>query len=101
MQGKSPDVRPDIGRSGRNTLVAWERRSKSWAETEKVVEVMRGRVEAIERPEGALIAFQGICRVIVGSDDVGLRGNGERLTALVVHVIADGEPARSVVLPLE
>ena len=45
-------------------------------------------------PGSALVAIEGICRVtlVVG---------GERFTAVVVHVIADNEPARTVILPLE
>ncbi len=46
------------------------------------------------------VAVQGICRVMLGGSS-GMRGGGERFTAIVVHVTADGEPVRTVILPVE
>jgi hypothetical protein len=74
-------------------------------------------IERIDLPRGVLVVFEGLCRVTYASHRGGRsraeggtkRGgkgtareeDGSRFTALVVHITADDEPARVVLLPTE
>jgi hypothetical protein len=53
-------------------------------------------VRATAPVRGVAIAIEGLCRVRIGNERT-----GEKFTAAVVHVIADGEPVRTVLLPIE
>lgn len=62
----------------------------------------RSRVEAwvekirAELPPGVYVAVEGVCRIVEGGQRF-----GKKTTAVVVHVIATGEPARIVLVPSE
>lgn len=61
---------------------------------------LEAELGALERPPGVHVVVQGVCRIMLGGRS-GLRGSGERVTGLVVHVVADGEPIHTVLMPLE
>lgn len=85
--------------------VSWRNRDQVFPDTAEreaaLVESVRSFASRVrEADPGVHVVVEGLCRVMLGGRSGG-RGEGERFTGLVVHVVADGEPARSVLLPLE
>jgi hypothetical protein len=98
--GESPSAGDIIERSERDaTRIDWKLRKPS-EQGDARAEEMRARIGAVPCPHGVFVAVQGVCRIMLGGQ-TGQRGTGERFTGLVVHVIADGEPSRAVLLSTE
>lgn len=102
------DIRDGLVPGERARRVAWEPRPAPRASDVEAARELEARLRAQSLPSGVFVAVEGICRVLVDGEPTsttggrgGMRGSGARFTALVVHVVADGEPARTVFLPLE
>lgn len=82
----------------RETDITWELRKEPSAQALALVtDVVRVTTNARASIGGrASVAIEGVCRVTSGGPR-----DGAKSTCVVVHVIADGEPARVVFVPVE
>jgi hypothetical protein len=98
------DQLASLARGG--VVVALPTRDASWVPRDRPREASLTALAELERraraavpPPGVHLVLEGLCRVMLGADKAG-RG-GERMTCGVFHVVADGEPVRTIILPVE
>lgn len=86
----------DIGNGESALAVVWEPRKSPREHAIDRLRIARRMVAIAAAQIGARAAIEGICRVTEGGTRL-----GRKSTCIVVHVSADDEPARVVLLPVE